>query len=75
MMSRQSRVSLIVGVVVVLGIVIFLHFGASGSLRHWMMALHGKHSWEWLGDGRVASRKFGTAPTIRSNHLTGEIRR
>lgn len=42
-MSRESRISLIVGVVVVLGIVIFLHMGASGSLRHWMMELHGKH--------------------------------
>jgi hypothetical protein len=42
-MTRQSRVSLIVATVVVLGIVIFLHMGAGGALRHWMMALHGKH--------------------------------
>jgi hypothetical protein len=42
-MSKQSRVYLIVGVVLVVAIVCFLHFGASGALRSWMMALHGKH--------------------------------
>jgi hypothetical protein len=43
-MSRQSRNYLIVGIVLVVGVVCYLHFGAGGALRHWMMELHGKHS-------------------------------
>ncbi|MFZ0820225.1 MAG: hypothetical protein WAM91_09155 [Candidatus Acidiferrales bacterium] len=42
-MRKKSYVYLLVAGVLIVGIAVVIHFVGTGTLRTWMMELHGKH--------------------------------